>query len=409
MIPAFILNQVIPRTKHTFQTLDVNPSNYQAKNNLYKSLKAALEWAINSDEDVILCSTNESYLQELDLIFLENILGDVISEKINVIFLNVKHKESIPINKDLEISLDIQEINSFIVIKPLFSTILDFLDRREKNYPDIDWVTFMTWINPHLFKLSDKKHILNSRREHKIHVISTFRNVANFIQESWQSIDVQNEHNYNVYYIDDASNDGSSELIPNITCITKKINTERKFALHNILDILTNEPIDDEDIVCLIDADDSLAHKYVFNIINNIYQNSSILMTYGSMQNTGSLNKIGSNYSKKEFESLRESIWKVSHLRTFKFKVFKEYFRQDPNLNLLRDQAGQLLKMPYDMALLFPLMELCGFDRVKFLPCILYKYRIHELNDSTLHRELQSQGEVIIRNKQKLKKHPFSL
>lgn len=130
-------------------------------------------------------------------------------------------------------------------------------------------------------------------------------------------------------------------------------------------------------------------------------------MTYGSMGYINSTRRFGERYSFEEFNNARQLTWRAVHLRTFKFHVFKELMVQDPTLNCFKDSDGNFLKMPYDMALMFPMMEICGYDRVKFINSIMYKYRLHDNNDMYINRAEQYRGEMIIRNKPKLKQSDF--
>jgi hypothetical protein len=56
----------------------------------------------------------------------------------------------------------------------------------------------------------------------------------------------------------------------------------------------------------------------------------------------------------------------ASHLRTFKFKLYKELIKQDPKLNCYKDNLGEFYKSCYDVAIMTPLMEIAGFDNIKF-------------------------------------------
>lgn len=94
-------------------------------------------------------------------------------------------------------------------------------------------------------------------------------------------------------------------------------------------------------------------------------------------------------------------------MRTFKFKVFIELVKQDSFKDTFKDNNGNYLKMPYDMALMFPMMGICGYEQVKFIDIIMYRYRLHENNDQFSNRDEQYRGEMIIRNKIKKNRVDF--
>lgn len=204
---------------------------------------------------------------------------------------------------------------------------------------------------------SSSIYLLN---EHKIHVISPFRNASFFLKEYIDSIKIQHYNNYHVHLIDDCYTEeyDISTLID--SKITLKVNPIRKFELQNIIEILMTNAYEDEDIICFVDADDVLLHEHVFELINSVYSNdSNLFMTYRAMTyyNSERKNQKLDNRSKKEeFDRFRQSPWKVDHLRTFKYKLFKEFVAVDCNLNSLKDEVCEIIRMPYDMAILFTLI-----------------------------------------------------
>jgi len=237
MIPTFLLSHSQKNRRNVSssgnKSLLINPENFTPRADLYSNLKAAIVWAINNDEDIILCALNESCLQELNVINTGKVLRDIVSEGIDVVYLQIIHKHSIIVNKDIEVALGIQEINSFILMRPSFKLVLYYLEEREKNFADIDWVTFMTLINPYYFKLSIEKKQRKMMVSNKIHVISPFRNAAGFIKENWTSIEKQEYSNYHVYYIDDASDVSSLSAICDRKCITKKLGIVKQIEFCN--------------------------------------------------------------------------------------------------------------------------------------------------------------------------------
>ena len=86
-------------------------------------------------------------------------------------------------------------------------------------------------------------------------------------------------------------------------------------------------------------------------------------------------------YTDEEFLNLRKGGYWASHIRTFKYKLYKELVRQDPDLLCYKDIDGNFYTITYDVAIMTPLMEIAGFDRVKFNPNPVYFYRLHEQND----------------------------
>jgi len=61
--------------------------------------------------------------------------------------------------------------------------------------------------------------------------------------------------------------------------------------------------------------------------------------------------------------------------------------------------------MTYDVAIMTPLMEIAGFERIKFNPKPIYYYRLHNNNDHIVNWGLQKdiEQEIFAKNKFKEK------
>ena len=219
--------------------------------------------------------------------------------------------------------------------------------------------------------------------------IIPFRNVSSFIKECAQSLLLQTNKNWIAIFCDDASTDNTINNIPPDERFIIKRNEERITALPNIHNGIMDSNLNDDDIICILDGDDALSRPDAINIIDSLYQDDTLL-TYG--QYIASIGNIGHcrPYTPDTFKCVRSSreYW-ASHLRTFKYKLYKEIMIQDPNLYCYKDNNGDFYKMTYDVAIVLPLLEMAGFDRVKFNPVPIYFYRIHPQNDYSVDPKLQ--------------------
>ncbi|TCQ95793.1 glycosyl transferase family 2 [Sphingobacterium sp. JUb20] len=400
MITTFLLNKDNSFVNFEESILDINPEGFINQGNLYKNLRSAIEWAISHDEDAIYCVCGSNFRYDFDINYLNKIINDLASEGIYSIYINADYKNIVAINEDLVTISNIRSVESFILLSPVYEVVLSLISTLEQNF-SMEFNQFLETIIPNAFLLLKNK--ISNVISHKIYIISPFRNAVNYIDDYLNSVLKQSFRNYQIIMIDDCSTDNSKEKIPELPIVRKIINSKRQFALQNIIDVLMTNKFEDEDVICLVDADDMLPHKYVLNIIDRTYHDNSVLMTYGSMTNIDNIMKIGISYTKEEFDNLRLSDWKVTHLRTFKYKVFRELLFQDNNLNCLRDDTGKIFKMPYDMALLFPLLELAGYENIKFINTPTYQYRLHSENDHLKNRDEQYAGEIQIRRKKRFK------
>jgi hypothetical protein len=76
-------------------------------------------------------------------------------------------------------------------------------------------------------------------------------------------------------------------------------------------------------------------------------------------------------------------------MRTFKYKIYKDLVRQDPELECYKDTNGEFYTITADVATTTPLMEIAGFKRIKFNKEPIYYYRIHPNNDHYIDPILQ--------------------
>lgn len=173
----------------------------------------------------------------------------------------------------------------------------------------------------------------------------------------------------------------------------------RRGALANIYGILKNNDFADEDVIVIVDLDDQLAHNGVLSIVNATYATGDVLLTHGSYR-TLSGAVAGSNGPYKPSEAPRNVKWKASHLRTFKYKLWKHL-----PLKCLLGRDGQFLPVCADLAIMIPLMELAGHDRIRFIPDVLYVYNdMNPNNDFRVNTELQRKTEKVIRQMAALKR-----
>jgi len=232
--------------------------------------------------------------------------------------------------------------------------------------------------------------------------IIPFRNVSSFIKDCYTSLLNQTSKDWIAIFCDDASTDGTSDLIPTDPRFRIRKNKERMTALPNIHFGIIESDLNDEDIICILDGDDFLIRPDAAEIIKGLY-NDYTLLTYG--QYVWPNGQVGhcKPYTREEFENLRKGGYWASHIRTFKYKLYKELLVQDPNLSCYKDNKGNFYTITYDVAIMTPLMEMAGFDRVKFNPDPVYYYRVHQQNDHFLDPQLQKSVAGDIFNKKEFK------
>lgn len=231
-------------------------------------------------------------------------------------------------------------------------------------------------------------------------VVASYNN-ANWYKKNLDSIFCQTYSDYRVIYIDDASSDGTADLVEEYiqeNTVQDKIilikNQQRKKALANLYEAFWScKP--DEIIVCL-DGDDWFKDKYVLSYVNTIYDDSTVWLTYGQYERfpggrKGHCKKVPTNII--ENNAYREYPWVASHLRTFYAGLFHQIKQEDLKVD------GEFFPMAWDLAFMFPMLEMAGVH-AKFISKIVYVYnRANVLNDDKIDRQLQVALEQEIRNK----------
>ena len=234
-------------------------------------------------------------------------------------------------------------------------------------------------------------------------IIVPFYNVQDWIDKCVKSIKLQDYENYECYLIDDISTDKTSEIISELikgdTRFHHIINKEKKYALRNIYEAIEESGNSDEDIIVTLDGDDWFATKKALSTLNQKYNDNGCHITYGSYIEFPSMIKgkfcqnIPSEIIKNR--SYRRYRWVSSHLRTFKRHLWNKIKRKD-----LLDDDGGFYRMTWDMAFMFPMLEIAG-PMSLHIPDILYSYnRENPLNDDKVNHSLQLATEHKIRNKE---------
>jgi len=184
--------------------------------------------------------------------------------------------------------------------------------------------------------------------------------------------------------------------------VTKQTASGLASPLANILRALTENAFGDEDIIAIIDGNDCLLHNQVFNEVNDMYFSANCLVTYGQyLLGNGQMGDCRP-YSREEFQHLRSQAWRVSHLKTFKYKVFTAFLQQDPIAGTYKNNKGQFHQLSYDIALMTPLLEIAGFENIYFNSAPVYGYRGYGERGGSSNSQLQP-----VRPEEVLGKHPF--
>jgi len=222
---------------------------------------------------------------------------------------------------------------------------------------------------------SGLKSIDHVQQEKPLVVIIPSYNNQRWCEKNVASIFSQKYSNYRVIYIDDASTNGTVELVKQ--CVDQYdawdrfelcVNTQNIGALANYYKAIHS--CADDEIVLAIDGDDWLAHDEVFSYINRVYQGDNVWLTWGQFIEFPSRKKgFAADFPAHVVKnnSYRKHGMPVSHLRTFYTWLFKLIDSDDLK------HKGQFFSMTWDKAMMAPMIEMAG-GRYKFIDDILYVY-----------------------------------
>lgn len=239
--------------------------------------------------------------------------------------------------------------------------------------------------------------------ERRIVVISTMYNCRDYIERCIESVAAQDYENYQHILIDDASTDGTPEVIEaKIASLPRRVsfkfqlikNLQNVGAVKN--QVRTIRGIDDpEAIIILLDGDDSLVNdNTLFNYYNSLYQDGAEFV-YGSCWSmVDNIPLISQPYPNdvKQSRSYRKHhfnwILPYTHLRTFKRRLMD--YKDD---TMFTDRDGNWYRAGGDGAVFYAMIERADPNKVVCIQDIVMNY-----NDTNPANDYKINGEEQNRN-----------
>ena len=173
-----------------------------------------------------------------------------------------------------------------------------------------------------------------------------------------------------MFIIDDMSEDNlCSTVLPN-TNISLIQNTEKKYALKNIIETSRKFENDPNAIITIIDGDDFLCNSNALQLLSKAYDEGNDVVWTGHKWDVN-----GMNISKDMPRNVDpyQWPWSSSHLRTFRASLLKQV--SDENFI---DFKGSWFKRGYDQALMLPLLYIT--NKRKYIPDVCYQYNINSVS-----------------------------
>jgi len=204
----------------------------------------------------------------------------------------------------------------------------------------------------------------------KLVFISPCFNAESNIETLVDSVKSQNDKRWKHVLIDDISTDGTLEQIKSLTNSDDRFtvikNTEKKYALKNIIEVARSYQDRDDVIIGTIDGDDSLCNDDTVNLVLSEYERGADVVWTGHKWDINSMNisrPIPHNVNPYQWP------WCTSHFRTFRASLLTRVI--DKNFKHVN---GTWFERGYDQALMLPLLYLT--KNRKYVDEICYLYNI---------------------------------
>ena len=188
----------------------------------------------------------------------------------------------------------------------------------------------------------------------KVVFIIPMYNACEHVDDLVDSLKEQTNKNWNAIFIDDMSKDGSAAAVEKITLEDERIklikNTEKKWALRNVIEASRAYQDRDDIIIANLDADDSLCNENTVDLLLKNYESETDAIWTA---HTWDINGLNISSELPEKINPYQFPWRSSHLKTFRSSILSKI----PDSNF-KDLNGNWFKRGYDQALYLPILYL---------------------------------------------------
>lgn len=223
--------------------------------------------------------------------------------------------------------------------------------------------------------------------ERPIVVVVCSYNNGPWSENTLNSIFSQHYSNFRVIIVDDCSTDNNVEVIQRFidehelsSQVTFIKNDKRRRKLFNLYRALYE--CHDDEIVFMVDGDDSIHGEDVFSYINEIYHDDNIWFTYGQYKNVPASQAIAWGHKEMGYcrpipkhiqrkQAYRSYSFIYMHPRSFRAWLFKLVKLEDLIADKIEGFEGDFYPASNDVAMYFPMVEM-AHTHVKFISDILY-------------------------------------
>lgn len=232
-------------------------------------------------------------------------------------------------------------------------------------------------------------------------VIASYNNKDNY-EKNLRSVFSQTYDGFRIIYVDDASPDGTGNLVRNFLQrydiedrVTLIQNERRVGALANLYRAIWM--CDPDEIVVNLDGDDWFAHDDVLLTLDRAYSDPHVWLTYGQFiyypsNYVGFAEEVPQHVIEQNaFRSCHQG---TTALRTFYAGLFHQIKKEDLCEN------GNFFDACFDLVMMFPMLEMAG-SHIRFISEPSYVYNIDTpINDFKIRGDEQARIDRMLRTRQ---------
>jgi hypothetical protein len=186
-------------------------------------------------------------------------------------------------------------------------------------------------------------------------------------------------------FCDDASHEDASTRLPLEDPRFAFVRHERPQPLARTLHELVAERCAPDEVVVLLDGDDWLACPDALSHLADCYARWGCWVLYSQHEcSDGGYGICRALPGPGGVEYAREH-WVTSHLKSYRAGLQQRLVERDAELSCLKDARGRWLDCAVDAALMFALLDLAGWRRVRYTDRALSVYNVE--NPRSVHRQ----------------------
>lgn len=271
-----------------------------------------------------------------------------------------------------------------------------------------------------VIKLPDKMTEETKRSEKKKEgnrfiVFSAGTNCKHFVKRHMESVFTQRYNNFVHVVVDDCSIDNTISKVQRYGHDKMVVhrNTENVKWLENAVRYLPKHIKSPQDIILVLDLDDWFAHDKVLQRINYMYELTDCWLSYGqyqwyfdpdaciryAMESKATIARLGLDYDMiitnikskgknkdkidKKIKPATAILSEIVETKTYRAKnvadashpkTFRAFLWDSIDKNDFKGPYGTYAHYCYDRALMYPMLEMCPADRIRFMNEVLYIY-----------------------------------